>query len=554
MRYLLASFICLTILSSCAERRSPQAVVISDTKGFLEDVWALHPSFGSAVGKHEYDDLLTIKDQKWRSDFLALIKKYEDKTVADDMDQKLIRNFLEQSRWEIEVFKDYEWDPSNYNIGGAFDAVISNKTLSQDQKIKILTKKLSFVPRYYQSAKENIYQPTREHLELSVKQMKGLISFFESDVFKLVNDTAARTAMADFLAWEESLLKDPSPVGGYRSFRLGEKMYAQKFAFEMVANTSPQEVHQWALKEKTEALKKMASVARGLWPKYFPKQAAPKNEQALIQKVISKVAQSHAEAEKFVDEIRAQIPVLEKFVADNKLVTLDPTKPLKVRETPEYMQDFAGASIDSPGFFEPHRETYYNVTPPTKLSKAEQESFLREYNNYTLQILNIHEAIPGHYAQQVYSNKTPSVIKAVFGNGATIEGWAVYSERMMIESGYGKDTPELALMYGKWFLRVITNTIIDYEIHCENLSREQALKYMIDDAFQERQEAEQKWNRATVSQVQLATYFYGFSEIYRLREELKTKSNTFDLLKFHEKFLSYGSAPISAIRSAMVNN
>lgn len=148
----------------------------------------------------------------------------------------------------------------------------------------------------------------------------------------------------------------------------------------------------------------------------------------------------------------------------------------------------------------------------------------------------------------------PSPIKAVFGNGATIEGWAVYSERMMLEAGYGKDTPELALMYGKWYLRVITNTLIDYGLHTQNLSKAEALKLMMDDAFQEKQEAENKWNRATVSQGQLATYFFGFSEIYKLREELKTKNNNFNLREFHEKFLSYGSAPISSIRASMANN
>ena len=82
-----------------------------------------------------------------------------------------------------------------------------------------------------------------------------------------------------------------------------------------------------------------------------------------------------------------------------------------------------------------------------------------------LPVLNIHEAIPGHYAQLVYANRSPSLIKSIFGNGAMVEGWAVYAERMMLESGYGEHKAEAWLIYSKWNLRSVTNTILDYGVH-----------------------------------------------------------------------------------------
>ncbi|OQW54654.1 MAG: hypothetical protein A4S09_05720 [Proteobacteria bacterium SG_bin7] len=522
---------------------------------FLEELWSFDPSFGSAVGRHEYDEFLTIKDKKWKDSFLAFIKKHENRRVVEDeIDNSLIQNFLKESQWELEIFKSYEWDPSEYNVAASFDSIVSNRDLSEEQKSKILKRKLTFVPAYYQAAKENIHHPTKEHLELSIQQTKGLIKFFDAEVLKRANNQPARDAVLDYLAWEEGLLKNPEPVGGFRSFRIGEKLYNEKFAFNMVSTTTPKELYESALRQKKETLKTITTIAKALWSKYFPDKKSPDRDIDVVRKVIEKVSLQHTPAEKFVEEIKKQIPNLEKFVNHHKLITMDPSKPLKVRETPEYQQDATGMSIDSPGVFEPYRETYYNVTPPTKLSKEEQESFLREYNDYTLQILNIHEAVPGHYVQLIYNNQSPSVIKAIFGNGATIEGWAVYAERMMLEAGYGRDTPELSLMYWKWFLRVITNTLIDYGVHTQNLSKEEALRLMMEDAFQEKQEAEGKWNRAKVYQGQLATYFFGFSEIYRLREDLKAKNNNFNLREFHEKFLSYGSAPISTIRSAMINN
>ncbi|MFB1023598.1 MAG: DUF885 domain-containing protein, partial [Vicingaceae bacterium] len=233
--------------------------------------------------------------------------------------------------------------------------------------------------------------------------------------------------------------------------------------------------------------------------------------------------------------------------------TLDSKKPLVVRETPEYMRGFAGASISAPGPYDADAETYYNVTPLDHYTEAEAESYLREYNNYTLQILNIHEAIPGHYTQLVYSNQSPSLIKSIMGNGAMIEGWAVYTERMMLEAGYGGDNLEMGLMYYKWNLRTVCNTILDYGIQVLDFTEEDAMQLLMTEAFQEKSEAEGKWRRARLSQVQLCSYFTGFYEIMQLREELQEiMGEKFDLKTFHEDFLSYGSAPVKYIRKLML--
>jgi len=179
---------------------------------------------------------------------------------------------------------------------------------------------------------------------------------------------------------------------------------------------------------------------------------------------------------------------------------------------------------------------------------------LREYNDYILQILNIHEAIPGHYTQLVYSNQSPSLIKAILGNGAMIEGWAVYTERMMLESGY-KNSDEMWLMYYKWNLRTVCNTILDNSVHTRNMPKETAIGLLTKEAFQQMAEAEGKWRRVTLSQVQLCSYFTGYTEIYDFREELKKEQGTaFNLKQFHEKFLSYGSAPVKYIKELMLKD
>ena len=232
---------------------------------------------------------------------------------------------------------------------------------------------------------------------------------------------------------------------------------------------------------------------------------------------------------------------------------MDPSKPLVVRKEPDYMAGVAGASISAPGPYDKLGNTYYNVGSLSGWPKEKSESYLKEYNHYILQILNIHEAIPGHYTQLVYSNQSPSIIKSILGNGSMVEGWAVYSERMMLEEGYGNNDPAMWLMYYKWNLRATCNFILDYDVHTGSLTKEAALKFLTEEAFQQQTEAENKWRRVQLTQVQLTSYFNGFTEIYELREEMKKiLGDKFNLKQFHEKFLSYGSSPVRVIRELML--
>ncbi len=278
----------------------------------------------------------------------------------------------------------------------------------------------------------------------------------------------------------------------------------------------------------------------------------PADRTAKIGMVIDALSARHVKREDFVAEIKRQIPLLQDFVIKNNLLALDPSKPLVVRETPLYQRGVAGASIDAPGPYRPKDKTYYNVTPLDDQTPEQAESTLREYNYWILQVLNIHEAIPGHYAQLIYANKSPSLIKSLFGNGAMVEGWAVYGERMMLENGYGNNEPEMWLMYSKWNLRVVTNTILDYSVHVLGMSEADAVDMLTRQAFQTKSEATEKWHRAQVSSVQLASYFSGYSEIMDLREQRKQAlGSKFALKDFHEQFLSYGSAPVRVIRELM---
>lgn len=579
MTRLLSLFLVLQFLMACTSLKDKEDDPGFNelTTNFLNDYWEVHPGAASQLGLAKYDPILEIPNKESREKSLEFYNKYLDKfktfpeenlSFRQRTDLKLLVNEMEGSIWRVTTFKRYEWDPASYAFGDAVGAVLEKESRPLEDRLKDLSKKLLKAPEYFQEAKNNIKKPTRELTNLAIKQGKGLQTYLKSDVKKKVAKSlltkrekrtlnqrvdAAAAAARRYVTFLKSVLAKPSKVGGLGSFRIGPELYAQKFKFDLQIESTPEELYKKALDAKQEIRSKMFETAIALYPKYYGEKLPPHDRQTVIKQIIKKVSKKHTKPAKFVETVRNQIPELTKFIKEKDILTLDPNKPLKVRETPLYQRGFAGASVDSPGPFDKGRETFYNVTPLDKMSKRQKESYLREYNDYTLQILNIHEAIPGHYVQLVYSNQSPSLIKSIFGNGPMQEGWAVYTERMMLEEGYGDNSGELWLMYYKWFLRVLTNTIIDYELHNKKLTKKQAMKLMMVDAFQEKAEAEGKWNRATVSQVQLTYYFAGFSEIYSLRETIKKEEgDDFNLKEFHETFLSFGSAPVKEIKRLML--
>lgn len=539
---------------------------------FIEALWAKYPGWASSVGFHKYDSVLTIPNEAERDASIQFCRAYTDSlskfnlsalTINNKTDYYLIKNVLESTLWYAQVFRSDTWDPSVYNLGGAFSEILNSSQLTLEERLKNIALKIQKIPAYYEAASKNINNPTREHTALAIDQITGSISVFDTDILKAIKQSSlsatekedmeqkCKTAIGSITAFVDFLknLKNEYP----RPFSIGKEWFSKKFELDIQSQYSASEIYEKALQRKKELHQEMYALSTQLWPLYFKQEKMPGDTLGTIRKMIDKLSLQHVSRDSFQTEIEKQIPELVTFVKNKDLLYIDPSKPLVVRKEPAYMQGVAGASISSPGPYDKNGNTYYNVGSLASYSAAEAESYLREYNNYILQILNIHEAIPGHYTQLVYSNKAPSLIKAILGNGAMIEGWAVYTEKMMLENGYGNNAPEMWLMYYKWHLRSVCNTILDYSLHINNMSYQEAMHLLIDEAFQQEAEAKGKYKRASLTQVQLCSYFTGFTEIYTLREALKNKEgDKFELKKFHEKFLGFGSAPVKYISEAML--
>ena len=571
---------CALIVAACGAappREGANASFQAHVDRVLDEMWREFPEMAVRVGNYEYADRLTVPDAAQRARSRAFYERQlaalalfdpQALSASNRVDLELARNRFERSRWEIDTFRAWQWQPSKYNVGGDFDLLLTTEYAPLDTRLRHVLARLDRVPAYYAAASASISDPTLEHTDLAIRQNKGALAVFNGGLSKMVEGSGlsaaekalfrerletARAATEDFIAYLRTL-EAKLRAGPARSFRIGKALYEQKFAYEIQSHFTAGQLYRRALAEKAAHHDAMEKLARQLWPKYLGNAPMPADRLVMIRAVVDEMAKRHAAREAFVEVVRRQLPELEAFVRAHDLLDQDPTRPLIVRETPLYMRGSgAGASVSAPGPLNPTATTYYNVTPLDAFTPEEAESLLREYNDWTLQILNIHEAIPGHYTQLVHANKSRSLVKSIFANGSMIEGWAVFGEKMMLDAGYANGSPEIWLSWMKWNLRTVMNTILDYEIQTGNLQRDDAIRMMTREAFQQTSEATEKWTRATLSQVQLTSYFNGYVEITELRDEMRAKQGgAFSVKGFNNRFLSYGNAPVRLIRELML--
>jgi len=562
--------------TSATQTQTPDEEFTDLAGRLIENLWKTDPDQAVEAGNHAYDSLLTVPDEFFRQQYEYFAANYLDSLLVMDpqelspgnrIDYFILKNRMEYILWRLNEYKSWQWNPAVFNVGGAIAAVLNGRYAPLEQRLMALAPKLERVPAYYQAARDAVRDPTRVHTELAIVQNRGTLQLLRQQLADSVRaadiDTATRhrllqalapaaEAVEQYISWLENDILPGLDEDGH-SFRIGEELYEAKFSYEIQSRYTARQIYEKALRAKDSVHRVMQDLARQVWPKYIGPLPDSMGS-AEIARLLDTLSTRHVPPDSFETAIRALMPRLAGFVREHHLLTLDSTKPLLVRQTPGWMLGPNIASLSAPGPFDTSGASYYNVNPMDIYTRGQQESWLREYNRWMMQILSIHEGIPGHYVQLVYSNKAKSLVKSLFGNTTMIEGWACYAERLLLENGYGNHSPEMMLMYNKWLLRIICNTILDYGVHVLDMSREEAMDLLVNQAFQEESEALGKWRRVSLTQVQLTSYFTGLTEILQLREEMKRKlGDEFSLQEFNEQFLSYGSAPVKYIRELMLS-
>ena len=544
---------------------------------FMDAYWKQNPAAAIYAGYGKYYEQLVIPDSAAFAGTASFSKAWLDSlhgfnynNLSEDnrINYAIVQNQLQSNIWYTDTFKIQQWDPSAYNAGGECYYILTQNYAPLTQRLEILSSHLQHVDEYYAAALHTLNRPTKEYTALAIQQNQGSLDVLGNaltDSIKLSalsqaeKDTLQQhislttQAIKNYISALQKIMADKNYA--FRDFRIGKELFRQKFKYDLVTDYTPEEIFAKATTAKAYYHKEMFSIATTLWPKYCAALPKPADSLLLIKTVIDKIALQHASPKNVVATATGLVKQLQQFIISKKLFDYDTAYPLKVRIMPAFM---GGVSLANAEFTPPYLKsgtTYYNVADISTMPAASAESVLREYNNYSLQFLSIHEAMPGHCMQGVYSNKQSggSKVKSVFQNGAMIEGWAVYCEQMMMENGWGNNAPELWLTLYKWRLRELSNVLIDYGLQCLQYSENDITRLLKNETFQEDAQIKEKYHRATVSQVQLCSYFTGATDIFALREAYKNKkASSYQLKDFHEQFLSYGSSPVKYIREMML--
>src|SRR6266478_5712397 len=541
--------------------------------GYIELELENNPEEATELGDHRFDGRLTDYSPEARAKELATQKEFREKlnaldgsqvTGANNVDFRILKENIDYKIFQAEELKQPDWNPLIYNqsLANSLYVLVARDFASPEKRIPNLRQRMEGIPRVIAQAKANLQHPPRVHTEAAIEQTQGAINVvreglaplldrapqMKKELAPLKEKTAA--ALEDYKKWLQTDLL-PRSDG---DFRLGEEKFRKKLRFALASDLSMEEIMKRAQTDLQQTQTAIYETALPLCKRYFPKadKATLADKKKVTTAVLDKLAEQHPDDNTIVGYAQKIVSEAIDFVKSHNLVTV-PDTPLDVIVMPEFKRGTGIAYCDSPGPLEQSGKTFFAVEPtPKDWSKERKESFFREYNNYMVRDLTVHEAMPGHYLQLAHANRfqAPTLVRAIFRSGTFIEGWAVYCEQMMAEQGYGG--PEVKMEQLKMRLRVICNAILDQSIHAGKMSEKEAMDLMMKETFQQEGEAVAKWKRARLTSAQLSTYFVGVSEHLDLREAAKKKrAQDFDLKKYNDQVISYGSPPVKYVRELM---
>lgn len=491
-------------------------------------------------------------------------------------DYELVRDSIELGLLELDQIESHKHKPQIYveTLGTALFVPLAVEYAPAEKRLEHILARLEQVPAFLEAAKQNLTDTAPIYLETAVEENQGNISLIQGGVKSLVpasGPLAARyqqvappavAALEAFNRWMETELK--LRAGG--TWRLGRRLYALKLRYALGTDLTPAQILRDAERELVRVRGEMLRRATPLHAEWFPEHgdhrelAGEARENLLIGEVLERISQDHARRDQLFAEARQNVADLMAFLREKKLLSLSGRENLQVIETPLFMRGIygVGAFWSAPPL-QPELGAFYMVTPvPDSWSEAQAESKLREYNRFSMQILSIHEALPGHYLQFEHAdNLQPEwrrVLRSVYGNTPYVEGWGVYAQDLMVEAGYLNGDPRLALVNYKWALRMLANAILDVRLHTQQMSDQEALALMMNRTFQERAEAEGKLRRAKLSSTQLPSYFLGWREWWRLRGDLARREKAkFSLADFHDRALAVGAVNLRSLRRLLLH-
>ena len=564
-------------------RKSPGQALAELRDEFVYEVLAFSPTAATQAGYHQHkgvnldgmlDDFSQAELDRQRQFYnqfrerLSRAVKPEQLSPEDRGDYDLISDQISLQLLELDEIQNWRHNPTVY-VELAGNALFSPSVLEyapKAERYRHIISRLGKVPALLDQARQNLAGAPEIWTKVAIEENEGNVGLVDTALragvppeLKADYDKAAEPALQAIRSFSEFLKAEVAKPQG--DWRLGKERYAKKFRYVLSTDRTPEQVLADAERDLTEVRKQMFEISLPLHAKMYPTHRDPVDLNLIVGETLARIAEKHATPDTYFTDARRDLQEVRDFVRAKNLLPLPPRDNLQVIETPEFMRGIyaVGGFVAAPPL-EPQLGAFYWITPiPKDWPRARIESKLREYNFYSLKLLTIHEAMPGHYVQLEYANDVQPqgrrVTRAVFGNGPYVEGWAVYATEVMLDEGYLDNSPELRLTFLKQVLRLLANAIMDVRLQTMGMTDQEAMDLMVKQTFQENEEATAKLQRAQLSSCQLPTYYTGWRAWHGVRNQYKAaKAAAFQLAEFHRQALTPGSIPMPALARILGEN
>lgn len=534
-------------------RPLPQTPFDHALKAFLDDFFMAQPVWATLVGFHAHDDRWPDMTEEGRLGRLAMLRDHRarferlapsDMSAAEKIDRGIVVEAIESMDFEDDVLREPAWDALSYVslCGAGLFSLLAREFAPWQHRGAAFHGRLLGLPGLLEAATAALVgvgdRPvSRVHVDTALAQMSGIPELIDEgvteantraaageapDLAGAIRDAAgeARAAVETF----EKRLRDEIAPRASGEGRLGPELFAQKLHHTLASDIAPETLLERARRDYDLVRAEILRLAREAWPIWQPDQEMPSDPDETARRVFDAIAKEHRRPEDLLEFSRAEVARIEDFCRANDVIGLA-EEPMQITWTPVFMRAYGRAFLQAPGPLDKGLSSYFWITPPDEsLGPEAIESYMREDNDRMLRLLAIHEGVPGHYLQGAYANRAPNLVRSIFSSGMFAEGWAVYVTQVLMDLGYGEHEPALLLSHWKFYLRAITNALMDVAIHTAGMTEEEALALMVDGGFQEQDEARAKYLRARLTSTQLSTYYLGSLEMWDLEVEARKRA------------------------------
>jgi uncharacterized protein (DUF885 family) len=561
---------------------------------YLDGLFLAKPHLATFMGDHRFDDRfadlstrgIALRERVLEQQKLRLNGMNRNLFARDDeVDAQILSDAIDLELLYIREIKDWEWDPRLNDsfpyydpremVAGRISDIIHGDFAPVEDRLKSLAKLLKNLPGFLVEAQQQLRNPPRVYTEQAIQDNEGRIELFQSDLNEFIHKSAdaseavrldaerSRVLAVQALEKYQNFLKLQLLPRSSGDWRLGRERYHKKFPLALQTDWSPESVIPKAEESFKQSQSELSSLAVELYKELFPRKPLPKpadspqSQAKIIRMVRDELAKDHPKAEDLVEAHRRNLDEFREFIKQQNLLELPPKETLLVQEMPQFKRGVAAAEYLAPGVLESAaqwRATYYVDPINPTWDAARIESYLKGNNNYEIQLTAMHEAYPGHHTQYYYSRKNPNALRAVLWNAPFVEGWAVYCEDLMTRLGFGgKNNLRYQFFARRGDMIVATNILIDIKLHCGEMTEEEAVRFMVEEGFQEQAQAEKKLVRAKLDSTQLAQYFLGYEEIMELEKDYrKLKQQAFSQREFDEALIGHGPIAVKYLRNFLL--